>query len=161
MPRARRSDPSCAWAASAKTISTTGPDRIAMNALLCALFLGAALVAVGAIQDARAQAPPPPPIEGNVYSVTYVEVMPTSRADAGALLARYREATRKEDGNLRCEMVSRIGQPHQLVILEVWRDQKAFEAHGRSTSTVETRQKLQAIRNAPIDERVHVGVSVG
>jgi quinol monooxygenase YgiN len=100
-------------------------------------------------------------IEGPIYSVTYVEVLPTSRADSIALLRRYREATRQEDGNLRCELVSRIGQPHQLVVLEVWRDQKAFEAHGTSPSTVSTRERLHAIRGAPIDERVHVAVAPG
>ena len=108
-----------------------------------------------------AQAPAPPTIEGNIYAVTYVEVMPTSRADGIALLKRYREATRKEDGNLRCEVVSRIGQPHQLAILEVWKDHKAFEAHGKSAHVSGLREKIQAIRNAPIDERVHVSVSSG
>jgi quinol monooxygenase YgiN len=93
--------------------------------------------------------------------VTYVEVMPTSRTDGIASLKRYREATRKEDGNLRCEVVSRIGQPHQLAILEVWKDQKSIEAHGKSANTTQLRDKILAIRNAPIEERVHVGVSVG
>jgi quinol monooxygenase YgiN len=100
-------------------------------------------------------------MDGHVYAVTYLEVMPTSRAEAVALLGGYREATRTADGNLRCEVVSRIGQPHQLVILEVWTDQEAFEAHGRSPSTLRTRERLQAIRNAPLDERVHAGLSVG
>jgi quinol monooxygenase YgiN len=93
--------------------------------------------------------------------VIYVEVMPTSRVDGVASLKRYGDATRKEDGNLRCEVVSRIGQPHQLAILEIWKDQKAFEAHGRSAHATRLRDEIQAIRNAPIDERVHVGVSVG
>jgi len=96
-----------------------------------------------------------------VYSVTYVEVLPTSRADGLAALTSYREATRQESGNLRCEVVSRLGQPHQLVILEAWQDQAAFEAHGKSANTTQTRERLQAIRNAPVDERVHTGVSVG
>ena len=130
---------------------------------LCVLVLGIVMTAVGATPDAQAQAPAPPApvIEGNIHSVTYVEVMPTSRADGGALLKRYREATRKEDGNLRCETVSRIGQPHQFAILEVWKDQKTFEAHRKSENTTQFRDKIQAIRNAPTDERVHIGVSVG
>lgn len=118
------------------------------------------MLLLGAIGDAAAQAPAQP-IEGNIYSVTYVEVMPTSRADGLAALKRYREASRKEDGNLRCEVASRIGQPHQLVVLEVWKDQKAFETHAKSANVLQSREKLQAIRNAPIDERVHIGVSVG
>ena len=125
------------------------------------LVLVLAMTAIGAAPDAQAQAPAPAAIEGNIYSVTYVEVMPTSRADGIALLKRYREATRKEDGNLRCEAVSRIGQPHQLAILEVWKDQKAFETLRKSENTTQFRDKIQAIRNAPTDERVHVGVSVG
>lgn len=97
----------------------------------------------------------------HIYSVTYVEVMPTSRADGVAALARYREAARKADGSLRCEIVSRIGQPHQLAILEVWKDHDVFEAHGKSARTTQVRDTIQAIRNAPIDERIHVAVSVG
>ena len=130
---------------------------------LSVLVLGLVMTAVGATPDAQAQAPAPAPpvIEGNIYSVTYVEVMPTSRADGVALLKRYREATRKEDGNLRSETVSRLGQPHQFAILEVWKDQKAFEAHRKSENTTQFRDKVQAIRNAPTDERVHIGISVG
>ena len=96
-----------------------------------------------------------------VYSVTYVEVVPPSRVDGLAALTRYRDATRQENGNLRCEVVSRLGQPHQFVILEVWKDQAAFESHGKSASTTQARERLQAIRNAPLDERVHTGASVG
>jgi quinol monooxygenase YgiN len=77
------------------------------------------------------------------------------------LLRRYREAARKEGGNLRCEIVQRIDQPHQFAILEIWKDQAAFEAHGKSASTADTREKIAAIRNAPTDERVHTALSVG
>ena len=128
---------------------------------LCVLVLGLAMTAIAAITDVQAQAPAPPVIEGDIYSVTYIEVMPTSRADGIALVKRYREATRKEDGNLRSEAVSRVGQPNQLAILEVWKDQKVFEKHRQSENTTQFRDKIQAIRNAPTDERVHIGVSVG
>jgi quinol monooxygenase YgiN len=96
-----------------------------------------------------------------VYSVTYAEVLPVSRADGLAVLTAYREATRQEPGNLRCEVVSRVGQPHHFVILEVWQDQAALETHGKAETTTRAREKLQAIRNAPLDERVHTGVSTG
>jgi quinol monooxygenase YgiN len=96
-----------------------------------------------------------------VYSVTYVEVLPTSRADGLAVLTSYREATRQESGNLRCEVVSRVGQPHHFVVLEVWQDQAALEAHGKSANLTQMRDRIQAIRAAPTDERVHTGVSTG
>ena len=130
-----------------------------MGAFLRGLFVAVAVMA--ATSDARAQAPPPSTIEGPVYAVIYVEVMPTAIAEGGTLLKRYRAATRTEDGNLRCEVVQRIGQPHQFAVLEVWRDQKAFEAHGQGASSTDMRGKIAAIRNAPTDERVHTGLSVG
>ena len=95
------------------------------------------------------------------HIVVYVEVMPTARTEAIATLQHYRAATRTADGNLRCEVVSRFGQPHQLAILEVWTDPTAFEAHGKSATITQLRENIHAIRNAPLDERVHVGVSVG
>ena len=132
-----------------------------MEPFVRVLVLGLVVMAIGAVGDARAQAPAPAPIEGNIFSVTYVEVMPTSKADGVTLLKRYREATRKEGGNLRCELVQRIDQPHQFAILEIWKDQKAFEAHRSAASAAQLREKIQPIRNAPIDERVHVGISLG
>jgi quinol monooxygenase YgiN len=120
------------------------------------LLLLGLIVASGGL-DAHAQ----PPADAAVYVVTYVEVMPTSVADGVAVLKRYREATRRQDGNLRCEVVQRVGQPYQLAVLEVWRDARAFEAHGADASTADTRARLAAIRNAPTDERVHGALSVG
>src|SRR5712692_2174145 len=132
-----------------------------MRPFVRVLFLGLVLTVAGTIGDAGAQAPAPAVIEGNIYSVIYVEVMPTSTADGVALLKRYREATRKEDGNLRCEVVQRIGQPHQLAVLAVWKDQATFEAHRKSATSTDMREKIAAMRNAPTDERVHTGLSVG
>ena len=138
-----------------------------METLLRVLFLGLVVMAIGAIGDARAQAPAPAqpptpaPIVGNIYSVTYIEVMPTAKAEAATVLRRYRDAASKEGGNLRCEVVQRIDQPHQFAILEIWKDQTAFEAHGKGANTVDTREKIAAIRNAPTDERVHTALSIG
>jgi len=117
-------------------------------------------MAMGAIGDARGQAPAPAPVEGNIYSVTYVEVMPTSTAGALAVLERYRMAAGREDGNLRCEVAQRIGEPHQFVILAIWKDRAVFEAHGKGATSTEMRERIAAIRNAPTDERVHTALSV-
>ena len=92
-----------------------------METLLRALVLGLVLMAIAEAQaQTPAPAPTPAPIEGNVYTVIYVEVMPTSKSDAMVVLRRYREAARKEGGNLRCEVAQRIDQPHQFVILSIW-----------------------------------------
>ena len=131
-----------------------------MSARRVVVFL-CAVMAMGAIPDARGQTPASPPVEGNIYSVTYVEVMPPSATAALAVLKRYREAAGREDGNLRSEVAQRIGEPHEFVVLAVWRDRAAFEAHAKGTSSTDMRERIAAIRNAPTDERVHTALSVG
>ena len=133
-----------------------------MNAAL--LFLAAMAASFGIMApsaQAQAPAPPPPPPDGPRYIVTYLEVMPTARADAITLVRQFRDATRKEAGNLRAETLQRIGQLNQFVLLEAWNDQAAAEAHFKATATVQFRDKIKAIQNAPIDERVHFPLSVG
>src|SRR3989442_13523194 len=57
-----------------------------LDMFLRVFFLGLVMTLIDGIGDVTAQAPAQPTIEGNIYSVTYVEVMPTSRADGVALL---------------------------------------------------------------------------
>ena len=130
--------------------------------------LGAGLVAflicvATAMPQARAQAPaaPPPVPDGPRYVVAYVEVMPTAKGEAVAIVRRFRDAVRKESGNLRAEILQRIGQPHQFVLLEAWKDQAAFDAHAQAPAAIELGAKIKAIQNAPIDVRTHFPLSVG
>src|SRR5215472_14697711 len=95
---------------------------------------GAAIVACLASGQAQAQSPPP---EGPRYTAIYVEVMPTAVSDGAALVRQFRDAGRKEPGNLRLEAVQRIGQPNQFVILEAWQDQAALDAHAKAASTAQ------------------------
>lgn len=125
------------------------------------LLLALAVTVAGAVAETRGQAPAPTGGEGPIYAVSYVEVMPTATAEAIAVLKRYREAIGREDGNRRGEVLQRIGHPHQFAILEVWRDLTAFTTHGQGTNSTSMREKVAAIRNAPTDERVHTGLSVG
>src|SRR5262245_29274158 len=132
-----------------------------MASFLRTVLLVLGMTLAGSVGVAGAQAPAPAPVPGPIYTATYVEVMPTAVATAALLLRAYREATRKEDGNLRCETVQRISQPNQFVVLSAWRDQRAFEAHAARTSSTGMRERVAAIRNAPTDERVHSGLVLG
>lgn len=119
---------------------------------------GAALAACLAITQAQAQSQPP---DGPRYIATYVDVMPTAVSDGAALVRQFRDAGRKEAGNLRLDAAQRIGQPYQFVILEAWQDQAAFDAHEKAAHTTTFRDKLKAIQGAPYDERVNYVLSVG
>ena len=115
------------------------------------------VVMAGMVAEAGAQ----DGVDAPVYVATYIEVMPTSAAATRSLLQRYRDATTKAPGNLRCEALQRIGEPHQFVLLETWKDRASSDAHGQSAVAVETRQKIAAMRNAPTDDRVHTALSIG
>jgi len=126
--------------------------------LILQILLAMALLPA-AVEAARAQAAPPP-ASGPIYVATYVEVATNSAKDGTALLKQYREASRKEDGNQRTEVAQEMGRPNRFVMLEIWKDPAAFEAHGKSQGTAQFRDKLKAIQNGPYDERVHNSLAV-
>ncbi len=117
------------------------------------LFAMALLPALGAAARAEGAAP--------VHVATYIEIVAASVKDGAALLTQYRDASRKENGNMRAEVAREIGRPNRFVVLEVWKDQTAFEAHGKSAGTNAFRDKLKTIHGAPHDERVHNTLNVG
>jgi quinol monooxygenase YgiN len=109
-----------------------------------------------ALLMATAALVPPARAQGNaVYLATYVEVMPNAVAPGIALLKQYRDASSKEDDNLRAKALAEIERPHRFVVVEAWRDKAALEAHGQSAATLKFRDELKPIADAPYDERVN------
>jgi quinol monooxygenase YgiN len=87
------------------------------------------------------------------YAVTYVSVRPSARMSAIAAFRQYRDASRKEDGNARLELFEQVGPPGHFAIVETWRDQQAFDAHGSAAHTKLFRDTLQPARITGYDER--------
>jgi quinol monooxygenase YgiN len=98
---------------------------------------------------------------GPIHVATYVEVGTSSDKDGIKLLQQYRDASRKEAGNMRSEVAQELGRPNRFVVLEIWKDQAAADAHGKSAGTSAFRDKLKTIQNGPYDERVHSALAVG
>ncbi len=113
------------------------------------------------LNGAFAQAAAPPPSAGPLYAVTYVEAKSTSTDEASKLLRSYRNASRAAPGNMRCVVVQRIDRPSQFVMVSTWQDAAAWDAHMAEAGTKEFRNKLAALRVAPIDDRLHGAFSVG
>jgi quinol monooxygenase YgiN len=93
-----------------------------------------------------------------VYVATYVEMMPNAVAPGAALLKQYRDATAKEDGNLRATALQELERPNRFVLIEAWRDKAAFDAHSQSASTAKLRDGLAPIADAPADQRINNGL---
>jgi quinol monooxygenase YgiN len=109
--------------------------------------IGMFIVTAALVPSAHAQ-------NNAVYLATYIEVMPNAVAPGVALLKQYRDASSKEDGNLRTKALAEIERPNRFVVVEAWRDKAALEAHGRSAATLMFRDKLKPIADAPYDERI-------
>src|SRR5262245_36711715 len=115
----------------------------------------AALIAVAIVSDPARAADPA------FYTATYIEVAPPEAARAVGWLRDYREASGKEAGRTRTEILQRLDRPNQFVILGVWADQKAFEAHVAGPNVRALREKLEPVLLSPNDERLHRGLAVG
>jgi quinol monooxygenase YgiN len=97
--------------------------------------------------------------EAAVYVVAYLEVMPSSTGEAAALLRQYREASRKDEGNLRLEVLQQSGRPDHFAIVELWQDEKAFAGHGMAAHRRQFHEQLGPLRASPYDERPHQGLA--
>jgi quinol monooxygenase YgiN len=95
------------------------------------------------------------------YVVSYVEVLPGAKDAAATMLRDYGAASRKEDGNLRFDVLQRHDRPNHFAIVEAWRDQKTADAHRQAAATTQFRDKLQKILAAGYDERPHAALAVG
>jgi quinol monooxygenase YgiN len=129
-------------------------------ALTLSALLG--LYAVHSMAQAPAAAPPAvSPDVSPLYIVTYVESRPTARDEAAALLKSYRDASRAATGNMRSVVVRSAVRPGQFVVAAAWKDKAAWDAHMAAAGTKAFRDKLNALRNAPADDRFHNSLSVG
>src|SRR5258706_11879214 len=115
--------------------------------------LGLAWRACAITQPARAQAAS--------YFVSYCETMPATQNEAAALVRAFADASRKDDGNLRFDVMQRIGPSYHFSIVEVWTDAKAQAAHAAGAHTKQFREKLQPLLRSPYDERPHTGLAGG
>jgi quinol monooxygenase YgiN len=91
---------------------------------------------------------------GAVYTATYLELMPNALAAGAAMLKQYREASRKQAGNLRFDVLAEIARDNRFAIVEAWSDKAALDAHMQSAASVQFREEFQTIRDAPADQRI-------
>ena len=95
------------------------------------------------------------------YIVTYVEVAPTEIAEAKSLIKQLSADSKKDAGNLRYEVLQRIGRKNHFLILEAWADQDTRNAHAKAAHTLAFRKALQPLLYSPFDERAHVALVAG
>src|SRR5258707_3931040 len=96
-----------------------------------------------------------------VFAVTYIDVTPATRDGDAAALRQLATASRKEPVVIRYETFQRSAPSNQFAIIEIWKDQKAHDAHAASAPVKGFRAQIEPHLIAPIDERPYVGLAVG
>ena len=96
------------------------------------------------------------PSRGTLYVITHVDVVPNPQAPE--ILKRLADASRKEAGNLRFDVVQYSVRPNHSTVIEQWRDQKALDAHAAAAHTRQYRDEIQPLTGSPLDERVFTAI---
>jgi quinol monooxygenase YgiN len=122
------------------------------------VFLLVLALAWAASEPLLAQAPAAPAADAVYHAVAYVETAASAAPAASRALAAYRDAAMRLEGCLRVEVLEQVGRPGHWVVLESWRDQKAFDARDSGPKARLT-EALAPIRVSGYDERPYKTVS--
>ena len=93
-----------------------------------------------------------------LYVLTHVDVFPTYKDQAIELVKTQADAARKDDGNLRYDVVQWDGHANHFTLIETWRDRKAFDTSVTTPHSREFRDKLTPLEGALYDERLYQAV---
>ena len=100
--------------------------------------------------------PAPSASDRAIYVVTHVDV--GGQSDAPNLLRRLAEASRKDEGNVRFDVLQHIMRANHFTVVETWQSQKALDAHAAAAHTRQYRDALQPLLGSPLDERLYKAV---
>jgi quinol monooxygenase YgiN len=131
-------------------------------ALAILASLAAAFPTPTASSSARQASQPPnptpilnPPLGGNLYITTFIDILPQFTEMTLALCKQYEVASRTDPGLVRFEVLAQTyGRENHIMLQAVWKTQKDYENNISQAHTKMFREKLLPYLGAPFDERV-------
>jgi quinol monooxygenase YgiN len=99
--------------------------------------------------------PPAAGAEGATYVVTHADAIPPAKDNAVALLQRLAEASRGDDGGLRFDVLQQRTRQNHFTLVELWRDQRALDAHTMAAHTKHFREEFQPMTGSLYDARLY------
>jgi quinol monooxygenase YgiN len=90
----------------------------------------------------------------SIFVITHVDIggQGTNVTD---FLRKLAEASRKEQGNLRFDVLQHAMRANHFTVIEEWQAAKTIETHAAATHTKEYRNSLGPILGSPLDERLY------
>jgi quinol monooxygenase YgiN len=93
----------------------------------------------------------------SVYVISHVDIGGAAGEVPGQL-QRLADASRKEEGNLRFDVLLHTMRANHFTVIEAWKDRKALDAHAAAPHTRAYRETLQPMLGSPLDERLFKAV---
>ncbi len=81
----------------------------------------------------------------SVFAIAYIEIKPSSASLAEDLLRTYAAESRAESGNLRFQILQRVGRPNHFAILDAWETLQAQDDHSAAAHTKTFRDGLETL----------------
>ena len=120
------------------------------------LWAAASLAAAGPASAQALTRTPDPNVP--VYVTAHVDVTAEHMAQTLAATRTYVEAGRREPGAVRLEAVEEL-RPNHFDLIEVWRDQAAYQAHAASPATIRFHDAIAPWRASPFEERLGTSIA--
>jgi quinol monooxygenase YgiN len=96
------------------------------------------------------------PQKAQVVVIAHVDVTPNPQV--AVWLRELADASRKEAGSVRFDVVQHTMRANHFTVVEIWRDEKALDAHVAAPHTKKYRDTLQPLTGSPLDERVYKAI---
>lgn len=92
---------------------------------------------------------------GAIYAVTHVDIIPPKKDEGIAAAKELAAPSRKEDGNLRYDVLQQTSRPNHMTLVETWSNMKAVEAHEVSSFMKKYREGLTPMSGSLYDQRLY------
>ena len=89
-----------------------------------------------------------------VYVVTHADAA-ARREEIPGMLQELAAGARRENGNVLFDATVQPNRTNHFTLIEVWSDQKAYEAHVIANTTRKFRAAFAAVSGALYDERIY------
>ncbi len=91
----------------------------------------------------------------SVHIVSHVDIGPAGGSDVVGLLRRLAEESRKENGNMRFDVMQHAMRANHFTVFESWQSLEARDAHAAAAHTKQYRDTVQPMTGSPLDERIY------
>ena len=124
-----------------------------MSILRSALFTG--FLACVVVAAAAADGPGSNVRANGVVVVTHLDIIPTFVDQALPVLVDFVQDSRNDPGVVVFKMISWTPTTNHFQLIEVYENEKAYDAHVSAPHTIAFRHDIQAFIGAPYDDRVY------